>query len=82
MVLQINLSWAYPSYHCEESGPQQTDGWYQENPNSYNPYIPWNPNPYPFGPPSSYIYPSPHPDEVQSFGDSPYNTQPINPTCL
>ena len=82
MESQFNLSWAYPSYYYEESGLQQIDGWYQENPNSYTPYSSWNPSPYPFEPPSSYIYPSPHPDEVHSFGDSISNTQPINLTYV
>ena len=81
MNSQINLSWAYSSYYCEESRLQQTNGWYQENLNSYNPYISWNPNPYPFDPPS-YTSPRPHPHEVHYFGYSAYNTHPINLTCV
>ena len=82
MDSEFNVNWAYPSYHCEESGPQQTDGWYQENPNSFNPYDSWNHNPYLFEPPTSYVYPSPHSDEIHEFGESISNTQPITLTCV
>ena len=78
---EFNWNWAYPSYHSEESGPQQTDGWYQENPDLYNPYDSWNHNPHLFEPPSSYINPSPHFDEVHDFGE-PSNTQPMTLTCV
>ena len=76
------MSWAYSPYYYEESGPQHIDGWCQENPNFYTPYTSWNPSPYPFEPPSSYDYPSPHIDEIHYFGDSISNTQPIKPTCV
>jgi hypothetical protein len=85
---KLNINWDYPSFYGEDSGVYQTNGWYQENPNLYNPYVSWNPNPYPFEPPSSYTYLIPLPDEARSYRDSISNTQPacypwsISPTCV
>ena len=64
------MSWAYQSYYYEG---QQTNGWYQGNPNPYNFYDSWNQGPYPSDPNITYTsWPTtdePSPPYLQNFDE-------------